>query len=621
MIRLNSINKLFFFVWGMMVLFQTNVFAQFEVKKLDFTLLIYMNGSDLESKYKQATKDIAEMLQAYDSLSHDFEIALLHGGTKQWYLHELEGLPELPSDSITYAQITKYGYQKIKSLENKSIGNPETLAEFITYSITNFPAKRYGLIFWNHGRGSVYGFGYDENFTDDVSLTLSEIAIGLKNGLADAHTFEFIGFDACLMGTLEVATTLVPYANYMIASQELEPGDGWDYRSVVGQLCQNPNVETESFSKNVIDSFIDYYAQKSAQVTLSLLDLQQINELNKSLSELTFTLNARLSRAPDAFKQTSAYRVKSKSFGMPSFTYLGEDMIDLFSFYQNASIGTDSLFLNFKNTLQQAVVYNRFSDNLARDVVSGLSVYFPYFNKKLAKKLGDYFNLSFNEAYIAFVKGFAQQLTTPVTDNVFERKPSRQLTPTITVNTRKIYLTIRQTIPNTEQIISYGLDAYDVNVNSKNYITLYNKEENWNTKWISIEGINVCVFMGIADPNTVTYTVPVRWNGQRAELIIRYDKNNLGKLTAKVVGVREITEMDLPDKVKELAQNDEIVFLAPDALTEQLDYELGTIRVQNPQELKVKLQPMPQGKYQVGFCLLDFYGNKHYTDFEDFEVK
>ena len=40
-------------------------------------------------------------------------------------------------------------------------------------------------------------------------------------------TFDLVGFDACLMASVEVAKIIEPHAKYMIASEEVEPGHGW----------------------------------------------------------------------------------------------------------------------------------------------------------------------------------------------------------------------------------------------------------------------------------------------------------------------------------------------------------------------------------------------------------
>ena len=80
--------------------------------------------------------------------------------------------------------------------------DPNTLTSFIKWCAKNFPANRNQLIFWDHGGGSISGYGYDEKFKSSGSMNLAEINQALKKS---GVTFDFVGFDACLMATLETA--------------------------------------------------------------------------------------------------------------------------------------------------------------------------------------------------------------------------------------------------------------------------------------------------------------------------------------------------------------------------------------------------------------------------------
>ncbi len=130
---------------------------------------------------------------------------------------------------------------------------PETLASFIRFCGKNFPANRYGLIMWDHGGGSISGYGYDEKNKMAGSMTLT----GIKEALAGGGvTFDFVGFDACLMATLENALMLDDYADYLIASEETEPGVGWYYTDWLTKLSQNTSMPTTEIGKNIIDDFV-----------------------------------------------------------------------------------------------------------------------------------------------------------------------------------------------------------------------------------------------------------------------------------------------------------------------------------------------------------------------------
>ena len=183
------------------------------------TIMIYMVGSDLESEHGAASTDIKEMLDSgFDDTS--MNVLLYTGGCSNWQDRDI------PEDSNTTFLIKDGKLEQLETSSASNMGNPDTLSEFLNYGYTNYPAETYGVILWNHGGGAFFGYGYDETTND--SLTLNELSDAFANSpFHDDNKLEFIGFDACLMANIETAHTLTPYANYMIASQESEPGSGW----------------------------------------------------------------------------------------------------------------------------------------------------------------------------------------------------------------------------------------------------------------------------------------------------------------------------------------------------------------------------------------------------------
>src|SRR5690606_1118101 len=107
---------------------------------------------------------------------------------------------------------------KLRELEDIGAANmadPATLDAFLQWGIQQYPAQQYMAVFWNHGGGPNGGFGFDENFEADY-LSLPELQSAVhKATQATGQRFELIGFDACLMASVEVAHMLHPYANYL----------------------------------------------------------------------------------------------------------------------------------------------------------------------------------------------------------------------------------------------------------------------------------------------------------------------------------------------------------------------------------------------------------------------
>jgi hypothetical protein len=136
--------------------------------------MVYMCGTDLESKYGMGTSDLSEMAAA--TLSDKVNIIVYTGGCKQWKTSAI---------SNSYNQIYKIESGGMRLLVQNagtdSMVKPSTLTGFIQYCTQNYPANRNMLIFWDHGGGSLSGYGYDEKNPTAGSMTLQGINRALKN--------------------------------------------------------------------------------------------------------------------------------------------------------------------------------------------------------------------------------------------------------------------------------------------------------------------------------------------------------------------------------------------------------------------------------------------------------
>lgn len=324
------------------------------------TIMVYMCGTDLESKYKMASSDIEEMKAA--SLGKNIDIIIYTGGCSSWQSNNI-------SSSVNQIYQIKDG--KLVSLVSddgsKSMTDPKTLSDFIKYCNTNFPANRNELILWDHGGGSVSGYGYDEKYKSNGSMNLGGIGQALKDS---GVTFDFIGFDACLMATAETAFTLDDYADYLIASEETEPGIGWYYTDWLNKLGKNTSMSTVDIGKNIVDDFVTRCNQKckGQKTTLSIIDLAEFsNTVPQKLSNFSKSLSSKI--VNQEYKQISDARYNTREFAQSSKI----DQIDLVNFAEN--VGT-SEGRELSGALKSAVKYNRTSSSITN--AYGVSIYFPY---------------------------------------------------------------------------------------------------------------------------------------------------------------------------------------------------------------------------------------------------
>ncbi|MCR5404999.1 MAG: peptidase C11 [Butyrivibrio sp.] len=355
-----------------------------------FTIMVYMCGADLESRSAMASKDIQEMLAA--DIGDNINLIVYTGGSKSWQNNVIS------SSTNQIYQIKNGRLNVIKAdAGNVPMTRPDTLSGFIKWAGKEYPANRNALILWDHGGGSTGGYGYDEKFTTAGSMSLGGINRALKDGGVD---FDFVGFDTCLMATVENALVVSNYADYLVASEETEPGIGWYYTDWLNALGKNTSMETIQIGKNIIDSFTDACARScpGQKTTLSLIDLSELSEtVPKELQEFSKATTDMINNSN--YQTVSSARSSTREFASSSRI----DQIDLVDLANR--IGTPDA-KDLSQVLLGAIKYNRTSANMTN--AYGLSIYFPYQRaSKVDSMVDTYEDIGMDEDYAKCIQSFA----------------------------------------------------------------------------------------------------------------------------------------------------------------------------------------------------------------------
>ncbi len=354
------------------------------------TIMVYMCGTDLEAKGGMATKDLLEMTRA--TISDKVNLIVYTGGCTRWNNNVV---------STRTNQIYQVVSGSLKPLNsnagNASMTDPDTLAGFISYCAKSFPANRYQLILWDHGGGSVSGFGYDQKYISSGSMSLAGIKEALEKG---GVKFDFVGFDACLMGTLENGLMLSNLADYLIASEETEPGTGWYYTNWINKLSANTSIPTVELGKLIVDDFVSACASGAPgqSATLSVVDLAELaRTVPPAFKAFSESISGMI--ADKEYSQVSAARSNTREFARSTAI----DQIDLVHFASNIGNAEGQ---KLSQALLGAVKYNRTSSNINN--AYGVSIYFPY--RKLSnvdKAIRTYSAIGLDESYSQCIREFA----------------------------------------------------------------------------------------------------------------------------------------------------------------------------------------------------------------------
>lgn len=356
----------------------------------EMTIMVYLCGTDLESRSKMATSDLQEMLDA--QISDKINLIVYTGGCSRWQNNLLS------SQTNQIWQVRDEGLVCLDDdAGSKSMTDPDTLSSFIRWCAKNYPANRQALIFWDHGGGSVSGFGYDEKFSSSGSMDLA----GIDEALIDGGVkFDFVGFDACLMATTETALMLSEHADYLIASEETEPGIGWYYTNWLTKLSDNTSMATVELGREIIDDFIDTCAQKcpGQSTTLSIVDLAEAGATIPDALAAFSSDTCDLIRSNN-YAQVSNARSGSREFGSSSRI----DQVDLVHLAKNMATDEGEALAE---ALLGAVKYNRTSSNMTNSY--GLSIYFPFRKASMVDEAVDtYEMIGMDAEYVRCIQAFA----------------------------------------------------------------------------------------------------------------------------------------------------------------------------------------------------------------------
>jgi hypothetical protein len=295
--------------------------------KKAWTLAVYMAGDNsLDSS-------------AYDDLSELKKV----GSTPNIHV-----IAQVDSASAGH-QTTRYALTKgprssltndaVQQLGNQNTGDPRALIAFIDWVASNYPAKRYALVLWNHGQGwddtDIYagtrargvrrprrGGVKRALFHTSVKKAGRAMAIGGRELLARAillddnskdfldnlemkkvmqaavrklgGPIDLLGMDACLMNQVEVAYQVRTQASFLVGSELTEPAEGWPYQKVLGALAKRPSMSSADFAKTIVDAYVASYRGSGQEVTQSAVTLARVGAVDRAIDALARAMTTAL---------------------------------------------------------------------------------------------------------------------------------------------------------------------------------------------------------------------------------------------------------------------------------------------------------------------------------------
>lgn len=633
----------------LLMLFGTAATAQ---DQAEWTILWYLCGTDLESDDGSATYNLDEAIAGIGT--DQVNVIVVTGGTNEWQNDVV------PNDAIGIFRVTGDGLEEIDRLKDQNMADPALLSAMIRRVFADYPAKRSMLLLWDHGGGSVGGVAFDERTEDSVSL--EELQTALLQG---GQIFDIIGFDACLMATLESANALAPYGGYMIASQELEPGGGWNYREIMKAYAETPAIEPAALGKIICDSYLQHCIEWDDKeiATLSLVNLAKVPALVEAFDAMAWQLSA-VTENPAAIQTYRQGVSKARDFGGNNKSEGYTHMVDLGELVLNTQGVWDSVGLTVLDRLFEAVEYA--IDGSAYQKASGLSVFYPFTtDSEVADACAVVAQVPVSKAYMRFVGAMVPAWTVPGDLNqTLGERPDSSYTAAETpapAAEAAVETTVAQLSPADYQV------SFSTGIDEEGYYTLYvdegldivedvqfalymidNEEDtavllgtdndidaywddgvfydNFRGVWLTINGEYCSPILVDSQDTYNLYTIPIELNGERTNLRVMFviESEDEDGVTGsyQVVGVWDGTDEQTGVAARDIRPLEEGDVILPlfDAYPlndiggtgeEWTSYEVTAGR---NGEVTLEEQDLFDGEYYYTFLLTDIFGQSYESD-------
>ncbi len=309
----------------------------------------------------------------------------------------------------------RIGSTLLAELGDTNTGDPRVVQDFVTFGAKRYPAQATLLILSNHGSGfyvppemlsagagrvalparrlrqgffhptrewlpepdALRGIAYDDGSGDCLDNR------ELKQVVRHAHRvlgrpLDIVGMDACLMTMLEVAYQLRDHAKILVGSQELEPGAGWPYVTILGDLVGRPAMTPAELGATIVRRYAEFYGADGPDITQSAIDLGKLDDLVGAVDALAGAL---LTARPDTALEHALYRAWRRTLRFYDDLY-----IDLHHFAVNLAGATTRREVRTAARAVQRALEAKDGPIIAEAhggtrmrPARGLSIYFPPF--------------------------------------------------------------------------------------------------------------------------------------------------------------------------------------------------------------------------------------------------
>lgn len=596
----------------------------------------YLCGTDLESEEGLATMNIGDAFEGAELGEYPENVTFVieAGGCERWHNGNFS------SDCLTRMVSHGQDYEVVERPDSANMGESDTFADFLKFCNDNYPADHKMVLFWNHGGGTLEGACNDELYDWDA-LELDEMYEAFANTCTlspDNPPYDIVGFDCCLMSTLDVANVLSDVAKYMVASEESEPGNGWDYYTWAGTLSDNPKISPEEFGRIICESYINLCneCEPENNATLALLDLSRIQPVLDAYDAVGLSA-IKLTTKDNYFYTDFARTVGiTKGFGDDSEWSEPTYLVDLGDFADKIK-GRVPEAADLRAALDNMVIYNALGPRAGN--ATGLS--FCYTAGADEEDIRKFLQLGAGSSFKYFYSlGMAEDMTeegkTYLADNGIADNDIPKIDTLASLGVDEVplsfdeerglyYVDIGSDTASIVSSVKYGMYSIDEDYDELIFLGYDDEIEcDWENgrfydgisgNWGFLENIPVFMNLVYSSDSYNEYSVDIDVDGEDAVLKVYYD---FDREQWTIGNAYYVSEDGIPTKnTLQLEEGMEIgVVCYASTITGDDDLEayiMDTFTYHK--NIVFDTAPLPDGEYALQFEMSDVIGNTVYSDF------
>lgn len=356
-----------------------------------WTLLVFINGNNNLTNYARYNLIDMEKVGSNENINVVVQLARKKNSAKRLLVQRSSNTRKITSPIL-------------EQLDDVDMASLETLESFLEWGIKNFPAEHYFIDIWNHGRGWKKMASRGISFDDQSGRHLNMLQLAQAMRYAEklmGHKVDVLGTDACLMAMSEVASEVSDSVDFLMASEETVPGEGWPYSDWLQQWSLKPDATPIEIGRILSKSYVNFYEnifnnqsedldsedeeapfteqplKKQAPsspmgVTFSVLDLKKMSEYNYAISNLK---NELLNLEPSDRETLRQMLPNVMHYEDPDYVDFGDFLASLERAPLNAPIRYSQAFVNSQKALSDLVVANETTEDYKRS--QGISIWLP----------------------------------------------------------------------------------------------------------------------------------------------------------------------------------------------------------------------------------------------------